>query len=130
MPCLSTCPSCDGSHTDEFLRIQKEGILLFLVQTLSIKKIEANPSLLGTLLWNYPNVGRIVYGGNAKRPRKKSMCDNTVAQLIATGIIVTDIDLERQLNTRSLCRLEFDIVNGIPRQRYEIDSYWDYIDLF
>jgi hypothetical protein len=42
---------------------------------------------------------------------------------------VTDIDLERQLNTRSLCRLEFDLVNGIPRQRYEIDSYWDYIDL-
>jgi hypothetical protein len=57
------------------------------------------------------------------------MCDNTIAQLIATGIIVTDIDLERQLNTRSLCHLEFDIVNDIPRQRYEIDSYWDYIDL-
>ena len=57
------------------------------------------------------------------------MCDNTVAQLIATGIIVTDIDLEQQLNTRSLCRLEFDIVNDIPRQRYEIDSHWDYIDL-
>ena len=66
-------------------------------------------SELGSLLFQYKNVGVLVYGLRATRPRKKSFCDSTILQLLASGIIVTRANADVELQSR-ICRPEYDVL--------------------
>ena len=74
-------------------------------------------SELGSLLYQYKNVGVLVYGLRASRPRKKMFCDNTILQLLASGIIVTRANADIELQSQ-ICCPEYDVVNGKRQPRY------------
>jgi len=128
-PCLNTCPRCDGSQKGQFLRLMKQGVCDFIIEVMIMDNKSVAISELGSLLYQYKNVGVLVYGLRASRPRKKMFCDNTILQLLASGIIVTRANADIELQSR-LCRPEYDVVNGKRQPRYELEEYWTMIDTY
>ena len=128
-PCLNTCLHCDGLQKEQFLRLMKQGVCDFIIEVMIMDNKSVAISELGSLLYQYKNVGVLVYGLRATRPRKKLFCDNTILQLLASGIIVTRANADVELQSR-LCHPEYDVVNGKRQPRYELEEYWTMIDTY
>ena len=127
--CLTTCPSCDGSLADTFKRINKSGIFKFLWSILVTQRKQVNPLQLSALLFAHKDSGILVYGLRCSKPKSKYNCDNTIFQLLAVlGIIETRIDFEMVPITQ--CILGMDDIDGVPKSRFDIEVYWEGIDLF
>ena len=128
--CLNTCPHCDGSWVTLYWPIIKEGLIRFLFFTMVIGDNKAvHPSELGTLLYNYVNVGPLVYGKKAAKPSRKIICDNTILSLIAATILGINTKFDESNSATTTCHFMYDDENGIPKLRYELDVYWEHIPL-
>jgi hypothetical protein len=97
----------------------KQGVFDFIIEEVMIMDNKSVAiSELGSLLFQYKNVGVLVYGLRAtSRPRKKSFCDSTILQQLASGIIVTRANADVELQSQ-ICCPEYDVVNGKRQPRY------------
>ena len=69
----------------QFLRLMKQGVCDFIIEVMIMDNKSVAISELGCLLFQYKNVGVLVYGLRATRPRKKSLCDSTILQVLSLG---------------------------------------------
>jgi hypothetical protein len=93
------------------------------------QKKQVNPLQLSALLFAHKDSGiLLVYGLRCSNPKSKYNCNNTIFQLLAVGIIETRIDFKMVPITQ--CILGMDDIDGVPKSRFDIEVYWEGIDLF
>ena len=127
-PCVTTCPICDGSHEDIFKRIRRAGVCKFIWDVLVTERKIVNPQQLAAILFDYNESGKLVYGLRASKPKSKAICENTILQLLSCGIIETRVDLDAEQKTQ--CIIGMDEIDGVPKSRFELDKYWEGLNLF
>jgi len=127
-PCLQRCPYCTGSIFEQIKPISRSGICQFLVSVI-ISSSNTNvitPEVLSDRLYNYTNVGRVVYGRSSSLKAESTyVAQLTVLQLIASNIIAMNI--EEGTKPVAICFVTTDRYS-IPN--YTHHNYWNAINHF
>lgn len=132
-PCINMCPYCDGSIKDMIDPIKKDGMMQFLAETF-LCQVNVNglinaltPITLATALFNFKDVGILVYGRKTKKAKSNSITQLTILQLIVSNIL--RLEIKESNNPKAYCKLAFG--GGVDRHtpNYMIDNYWNGIRL-
>jgi hypothetical protein len=133
LPCINMCPYCVGSIKYIIHPIKKDGMVQFLAERF-LCQVNINglinaltPITLATALFNFKDVGILVYGCNIKNVKSKRITQLTILQLIASNILC--LEMNERSNPKAYFKLEFG--NGIDRHtpNYMLHKYWNGIRL-
>jgi len=122
--CLHACSLCLKTYNKSMLPVRKVGLQNFLAHTfLSSQGLIVNVNNVQTLLKNYTDVGKEVYGRKTTRPPEAKFIQMTILQLVATGI------LEIQCNNKKPSAIFVLGISDNICPRYLIDDAWNGIVL-
>jgi hypothetical protein len=126
--CGSMCPHCDGTKERMFHHVFRSGVCNFLVSSFIIRNDgELTPEKLAKNLFDFPNVGKIVYNRQKSLNAESiSVTQMTIMQLLAADIITLEIEESDKPVAR--CKLSIDIETSTPH--YLINKFWVSINTF
>ena len=105
--------------------ISKVGLSRFLSTLINVDTTELTPVKVSKRLFDYPNVGKVVYNqNNSLKAESISITQLTILQLLAADILV--LDIKEGSRPMVKCKLNIDMHTGTPT--YLINEYWNYID--
>ena len=127
-PCGNMCPQCDGSKDYIIRKVLRNGLCGFLVYAFMVKNDgPVTPENLAKLLFNYPQVGKVVYNRMKSLVAESiSIVQMTIMQLLAANII--SLEIEEGIKPVAYCKMSIDVDISTPH--YLIDKYWTYINTF
>ena len=129
--CNEACGSCRSKAGGTCMPVKKDGICEFLIQTFITNRSsgDISPFQLPYLLKNFYNVGVDVYGRRTHKAPMGKYVQLTILQLIATRMIVIDVNKNEKGNLVMSCRL------GVTKKdsnrsilNYTIEEKWENIE--
>ena len=106
-------------------KVSKNGLSRFLSTLINVDTTELTPVKVSKRLFEYPNVGKIVYNrANSLKAESISITQLTTLQLLASDILMLDIKEGSRPIVK--CKLNIDVHTGTPT--YLLNEYWNYIE--
>ena len=117
--CKSACPHCDGSLYKLLVPVLRQGMIGFLTKCFIEIQDEVTPIQLAKKLYDYPNVGKVVFNRpKSLKAESLSCCKMIIMELLAAKMIYLSIKMESK--PRAICKLHIE--NDVPY--YLITNLW------
>ena len=105
--CESACPHYDGSLYPLLVPVLRQGMIGFLTKYFIEIQDEVTPIQLTKKLYDYPNVGKVVFNWpKSLKAESLSCCKMIIMELLAAKMIYLSTKIESK--PRAICKLHIE----------------------